>query len=198
MRKLTVGMVAILGASSAALGADVVTSEAEFLDVIMDGYYLEDFDAYYYGSYQEYTLDLAQGDWAYTISAYGDTMSFLWSGDSCMSTNNAYDGLLVEFTGAPVTAVGGWFYGSDISGFYIPGPIHIELGDGTEYDFDPTSGEDFRGFVSDVPIASIWIDAPDTMAITWATMDHFYVGMAVPAPGALLLLGLAGLRRRRR
>ena len=200
MRMLSVGMVAVLGAASGAMAADVVETEGEFLDMIMDGYYVEDFDAYTYGSYQEYTLDLAQGDWSYTISASGGAMSFLWSGDGCMSTNSALDGLLVEFTGAPVTAVGGWFYGSDIDGWYIPNPIHIELGDGTSYDFDPASGEDFRGFVSPegTPIASIWIDAPEVGPNAWSTLDHFYVGSAVPAPGALMLLGLAGLARRRR
>ncbi len=197
MKKMTVGMVAILGAASTAFGGDVFTSEADFVAAIDGGYYLENFDAYAYGDYQDYTLDLAQDEWAYTVSASGVSMSFLWSGDSCMSTNSADDGLLVEFTGTLPTAIGGYFYSRDISGYYIPGPMVLELRDGTVYEFDAASASDFRGFTTDVGITSIFIESPDVAGPQWSTMDQFYVG-AVPAPGALALLGLAGLAGRRR
>ena len=186
------------GAVTLTAGASVVyENEASFLAAIQPGYYLEDFNGYVYGGYTEYTLDLSQGGWAYTISAEGVENSFLWSGDGNMSTNNAQDYLRVDFTGDPVTAVGGWFFASDIGGYFVPGrPVVIDLSDGTNYEFVPTSDTDFRGFTTDEPISWMKIDCPDDAAYYWSTMDHFYVG--VPAPGVLALLGLAGLVRSRR
>jgi hypothetical protein len=189
-----------LGATTA--GAAVIyEDEPSFLANIQAGYYLEDFNGYVYGGYTEYTLYLESNGWAYTISAEGGANSFLWSGDGNMSTNSALDWLRVDFdpdceNGLP-TAVGGWFFPSDISGYYQAGPIVIDMSDGTHYEFNPASGTDFRGFTTDAPISWMTIEAPDGAVYAWATMDHFYVG-AVPAPGVLALLGLAGLARSRR
>ena len=187
------------GAITLTAGASVVyENEASFLTAIQAGYYLEEFDGYTYGSYQGDTLNLSQGGWAYTISADGPVNSTLYSGDGNMSTNNATDWLRVDFTGDPVTAVGGWFFAGDIGGYYIPGPMIIELSDGTYYEFDPVNTTDFRGFTTSEPITWMTIEATDVGGVpAWATMDHFYVG-AVPAPGVLALLGLAGLVRSRR
>ncbi|MDY7108779.1 MAG: hypothetical protein SYC29_09095 [Planctomycetota bacterium] len=185
--------------TAATAGAGVVyEDEATFLDNIQPAFLLEDFDGYVYGGYTEYTLDIGpMNGFAGTISAEGGANSFLWSGDGNMSTNSALDYLRVDFTGDPVTAVGGLFFPSDINGFFQAGPIDIELSDGTMYSFDPANDADFRGFTTDAPIDWIKIDAPDGAANAWSTMDHFYVG-AVPAPGALALLALAGLGRSRR
>jgi len=189
-------------AASAAGAAVIYEDEAGFLANIQANYYLEDFNGYVYGGYTEYTLDLSQNGWAYTISAEGGANSYLWSGDGNMSTNSALDWLRVDFdpaaeNGLP-SAVGGWFFPGDINGYYQTGPIVIDLSDGTHYEFDPANGTDFRGFTSDVAITSITIDAPEGAANAWSTMDHFYVGSAVPGPGALALLGLAGLAATRR
>jgi len=185
-------------AASAAGAAVIYEDEAGFQANIQAGYYLEDFNGYVYGGYTEYTLDLSQNGWAYTISAEGGANSYLWSGDGNMSTESALDWLRVDFTGDPVTAVGGWFFAGDIDGYYIPGPMVIDLSDGTHYEFDPANGQDFRGFTTDTPISWMTIEAPDGAGVAWPTMDHFYVGSAVPGPGALALLGLAGLAATRR
>jgi hypothetical protein len=177
----------------------VYEDEGTFLDNILPAFLLEDFDGYVYGGFTEYTLDIGpMNGFAGTISAEGGANSFLWSGDGNMSTENATDYLRVDFTGDPVTAVGGWFFASDISGYFVPNrPVVIDLSDGTHYEFVPTSDTDFRGFTTDEPISWIKIDCPDDASYYWSTMDHFYVG-AVPAPGVLALLGLAGLARSRR
>ena len=185
------------GAITLTAGAAVIyEDEATFLANIQAGYYLEDFNGYVYGGYTEYTLDLSQDGWAYTISAEGGANSYLWSGDGNMSTNSALDWLRVDFTGDPVTAIGGWFFAGDIGGYYIPGTVVIEMSDGTHYEFDPVNGTDFRGFTTDEAITWMTIDCPEGAVNAWSTMDHFYVG--VPAPGVLALLGLAGLVRSRR
>jgi hypothetical protein len=193
---LAAGTVTLTAATAGA--AVVYDDEGSFLDAIQPAFLLEDFNGYVYGGYTEYTLDIGpMNGFSATISCEGGANSYLWSGDGNMSTENATDWLRVDFTGDPVTAVGGWFFPSDINGFYQPGPIVIDLSDGTHYEFDPVSDTDFRGFTTDGPITWMTIDAPDDQLTAWSTMDHFYVG-AVPAPGALALLGLAGLARSRR
>jgi hypothetical protein len=202
MRSALVALAA--GTITLTAGASVVyEDEPTFLDNIQPGYYLEDFNGYVYGGYTEYTLYLENNGWAYTISAEGLVNSFLWSGDGNMSTNNAQDWLRVDFDpdaekGLP-TAVGGWFFASDISGYFVGNrPVVIDLSDGTHYEFVPGSDTDFRGFTTDEAISWMTIDCPDDASYYWSTMDHFYVGAVVPAPGVLALFGLAGLARSRR
>ena len=202
MRCVVLGFIGAFGLAAVASGAAVTyTNEADFLNQLAPGYYLENFDAFTFGSYTDATLDLAQGPWAYTIGAAGDGTNTLYSGDSNMSTNSAGDALTVNFTGQDVYAVGGFFFPGDIGGFFLAGPMEITLSDGTFYTFDAVSDTDFVGFISDTPILSMTIEAPDVNDIfAWPTMDHFYVGEQIPAPGVLALLGVAGLvggRRRR-
>ena len=122
------------------------------------------------------------------------SISFLWSGDGNMSTNDLNDGLNVDFTGLPTFATGGYFFSSDINGFYQSGTVTVDLSNGFHYEFDPVSDSDFRGFISTEALDSAYFFSVDS----WVSMDHYYIGGAVPAPGALALLGLAGLMRRRR
>ena len=197
MRHLTVG-IAVLGVASVAGAATTVyTNEADFLADIGD-YLLEDFDGYVYGGFTEYTLDIGpENGYSGTISAQGLVNSYLWSGDGNMSTNNAQDWLHVDFTGDPTYSVGGFFFASDISGYFVPGrQVILELSNGFVYDYVPASDSEFVGFVADAPLDWINIDAPDDASYYWSSMDHFYIDS--PAPGALALLGLAGLMRRRR
>jgi len=202
-KAVLIGTLALI-AGSANAAVDIFIDEGNFLNEVGD-FYLEDFDGYVYGGYTDLTLDLGPvNGFSYTLDAdLGDGDPGLWSGDGNMSTNSALNMLRATFTGDPVYAVGGYFFASDINGFYIPGMVTIGLSDGTTYDFSPGSDIEFRGFVSDVPIDYITIDAEDdlnTPVYRWSTMDHFYVGNAVPAPGSALLLGfagVAGLRRRR-
>ncbi|UCD75312.1 MAG: hypothetical protein JSV91_00025 [Phycisphaerales bacterium] len=197
MKHLVVGAAVFGVASFATAATTVYDNEADFLAAIGD-YLLEDFDGYVYGGFTEYTLDIGpMNGYSGTISAQGGANSYLWSGDGNMSTNDATDALHVDFTGAPTFSVGGWFFASDISGYFVPGrQVIIELSNGFMYDFVPASDTDFRGFVSTDELSWIHIDAPDDASYYWSTMDHFYLDS--PAPGALALLGLAGLMRRRR
>src|SRR5690606_26643545 len=103
-------------------------------------------------------------------------------------TDSALDSIMVTFTGAAVTAVGGNFWGTDISFFPNGSTIHLNLSDGTSVSYASTGPSDFRGFISDVAISSITIDAEDVPGNSWATMDNLVVGAAVPAPGAAAVL----------
>ena len=182
-------------ASGVHASATVYTDEATFLGFVQAGYYVEDFDAFTYGSFTGPSLDFAQGPWAYTMSASND----LFSGDSNMSTNSAFDPLIIDFTGADVTAIGGFFFAGDFSGFFIPGQnMLLDFSDGTHYEYVPANDQDFVGFIFDVPITQMTINVEDLGTTAWPTVDHFIVGAAVPTPGVLALLGLAGLASRRR
>ena len=199
------GLMGVMLSAGAASALDVYTDEGAFLAQV-DTFYLEDFDWAFYGGYTELTWDGGPvNGYAYTLSCFagadgGSGDFLLWTNDGAMSTNSALDGIRADFTGDPVYAVGGWFYASDFNGFYQPGETIIGLADGTSYPFMPGNGTDFRGFVSDIPIAWMTVDAPDGAALAWPAMDPFYVGNLIPAPTTAALFGLAGLttlRRRR-
>ncbi len=184
----------VLFAAGAAT-ADMYTDEGAFL-AQLGNYYLEDFDWSYYGAvYPDTTLPMGPVDgFSYDLYAYLG----LWGGDGNMSTNNATDTLDIIMTGDPVYAVGGFFFGSDISGLYIAESVTVNLSDGQSHTYTPSSGTDFLGFTSAVPITSLSIDADDTFQNAWSAVDHLYVGNLVPAPASIALLGAAGLLRRRR
>jgi MYXO-CTERM domain-containing protein len=101
-----------------------------------------------------------------------------------------------------VTAVGGNFWSTDINFNAFAADVTVELSDGQTVTFASSSASDFRGFTSNVAITSLTIDAVDGDPIdgpfAWSTLDNLYVGAAVPAPGAMALLGLGGLAAARR
>ncbi|HOX02769.1 MAG TPA: hypothetical protein P5555_05695 [Candidatus Paceibacterota bacterium] len=201
-------------AACAALSANanvfLTENENTFKSYLLPGYYLEDFDGYTDEtgdkSFQGTELLLSYGSWGYEITP-DPGIGTLYSLNSAMSVSERDDGLKVEFTGASVTAVGGFFYPANYDGGYLSRSIALELNDGTTqtFTFDPTSDPKFRGFrSSDVPISSITIRVVQSGDSAWAAMDHFYVGGAVPEPvgvatmTGVVLLGGAGLMRWRK
>ncbi len=197
-RMMTVALV--LGLVTAASAATIYTNEAQFLAAIGGGggYMLEEFNGYTYGSFTGYTLAVGpQNGYAGTIQCDPST-DFLWSGDGDMSTNNAASLLHVTFQNSTkqVYSVGGFFYGSDINGTFMPNaPVVLTASDGTNYQFAPPTKTTFVGLVATEPLTWFKVDALDTPTTSWATMDHFYIDSPEPASLALLALGLL-LRRR--
>ncbi|MEW6200204.1 MAG: hypothetical protein AB1601_16250 [Planctomycetota bacterium] len=197
-RMMTVALV--LGLVTAASAATIYTNEAQFLAAISGGggYMLEDFNGYTYGSFTGYTLAVGpQNGYAGTIQCDPST-DFLWSGNGDMSTNSASSKLHVTFQNSTkqVYSIGGFFYGSDINGTFMPGtPVVLTASDGTNYQFTPTVRETFVGLVATEPLTWFKADALDSPSTSWATMDHLYIDSPEPASLALLALGLL-LRRR--
>ncbi len=189
-------MVAGCAISSAAM-ADVFNDSASFLGALSDSY-TNAFDDAIPGP--SFDLSYSNGTYSYDISADGPALGGLYNDTGLISTNNAGDGILVTFTSGNVTAVGGNFWATDILVFPTGTDVTITLSDGTIESFTSSGPSDFRGFTSNVAIDSIFIDAIDSVGGTpyWATMDNLIVGTAVPAPGALALLGLGGLTATRR
>jgi hypothetical protein len=193
-----------LAASSAM--ATFYSSEASFVAAIQPVRYVEDFSNFTFGS----PLDGTQLTWpAPGANGFGWTASAaqgLYSNNSALSTNVAFDPLTLTFTGNPVTAVGGNITNTDITGAIIPGTILITLSDGTSTSVTNGTAGSFWGYTSDtnVPIASISFVTQNNGTNGWPQVDHFYsaqVAGGVPEPATLGLaamsLGALAIRRRR-
>lgn len=115
-------------------------------------------------------------------------------------STNAPEVLSFSFSGAPVYGVGGDFFGTDISFNVVPALLFISLSDGTTYAGVVTNPNTFTGFFSTgAAITGLTVQAVSGTSNVFPTVDDMAFA-AVPAPGALALLGLAGLaagRRRR-
>jgi MYXO-CTERM domain-containing protein len=192
-----VGALSVAGLATAGT-ATVFTDMASFMANVLPGSYTNDFATVPVGDAGPSLNFGPVNGFSYTISATNG--GNLFNDPGIVSTNTATDALVVTFTGAAVTAVGGNFWASDILFLPTGTDITINLSDGTNVSYTSTGPNDFRGFISDVAITSMTIDAPEGLGNAWATMDNLTVGVAVPAPGAVAVLGLAGLagiRRRR-
>lgn len=193
-----VGALSVAGLATAGT-ATVFTDVASFMANVQMGSFTNDFATAPVGASGPLNFGPVNG-FAYTVGAVGAGTNQLFNDPGIISTDSALDAIVVTFTGAPVTAVGGNFWASDINFFPTGTDITISLSDGTNVSYTSTGPNDFRGFISDVAITSMTIDAPEGLGNAWATMDNLIVGAAVPAPGAVAVLGLAGLagiRRRR-
>jgi hypothetical protein len=94
--------------------------------------------------------------------------------------------------------VGGNIFATDWYYQAITAKIKVSLTDGSAYVGYSKSAADFIGFISTgASIASITLVASKPNTDVYATIDNMYFGV-VPAPGALTLLGLAGLVSRKR
>ena len=134
------------------------------------------------------------GNTFWTVSAPGG----LFADFGMMSTNAAYSTL--SFTFSPgVRAVAGNIFGTDIGFNIVPTIVNVTLSDGTAYEGFTTSASDFIGFYSttaNISSLSISVASPTGSGNIFSSIDNLY--LAVPAPGAAALIGLAGLATRRR
>ena len=199
------GLAVVAGAAQAGTW---YTTEAAFQAAINAVKYTEDFSNFTFGT----PLNGSQTTWvAPGANGYGFTSSAtggLYSNVSAMSTNLANDPLVTTFTGNPVSAFGGLWANSDISGNRIPGTITVTLtgGSGPASSFVVTAGavNTFLGWVgnntSDT-IASASAVATGTTN-NWVELDHAIVGAraVVPEPATMvgLTVGALALLRRRK
>lgn len=134
------------------------------------------------------------GNTFWTVSAPGG----LFADVGMMSTNLAYSTL--SFTFSPgVRAVAGNIFGTDTAFNVVPTIVNVTLSDGTAYEGFTTSASDFIGFYSttaNISSLSISVADPGSSSAIYSTINNLY--LAVPAPGAAALIGLAGLASRRR
>jgi len=124
---------------------------------------------------------------------------FVGGASNALSTNNPTP-MTISFGGSGVFGVSGNIYGTDINFNVVPSIVQLSLQDGTSYIAFIDSQTAFAGFYSTgAAISAITISAqplPGGTNAVYPTFDNMSV--AVPAPGAIALLGLAGLAGRRR
>ena len=147
----------------------------------------EDFNLY--NGFYANGLSGNAGGIQWTASAPGD----LYAGLGYMSTNSA-EALLTFNLSPSVQGVAGNFFATDASFNILPAIIGVTLADGSSYVGYAASAADFVGFYSTgAAIASISVSVAGNLpaGTNFATVDNLY--FAVPAPGAIALIGVAGL-----
>ena len=168
---------------NARVATDGLVVETETFNAIADGYRPAPF-----------TGSTASVQW----SAFAD--GGLYVQDGVFSTEFP-DPLTFNFTPG-VRSVGGNFFGVDAEFANAAVFFSVLLSDGTSYEGEASSPASFTGFRSTTAatIASLTINVENAVgaAAVYPSVDNLYFG--VPAPGAVALLGVAGLvgsRRRR-
>ena len=151
---------------------------------------------------------VADGFYATPVS--GSVAGITWEGSA---SNGLYvDGGLfstnfaepLTFTFSPgVHGVAGNIFGTDINFNIVPSIVQVTLNDGSSFIGFTSAANDFIGFYSTgAAISSMTITKTGTGAgAVFPTVDNLYFAVPIPAPGALALVGLAGLvggRRTRR
>jgi len=137
----------------------------------------------------------------------GGSGNYSWSASSpsgvlgqvgVIQTMVATDTLKFDFSSNNVYGVGGLFHYVDAAGAYKSGLMKIKLSDGTSFIRSISSQTTFSGFITTgSSITSLELSHIGTTGITYSAAELLTIGF-VPTPGALALLGLAGLVSRRR
>jgi hypothetical protein len=185
---LTVAAIALAATSAVSAQTTVYTTRAAFDAAVASGSYTETFSN---GSINgAASANFSGGGFAYTVSAPG---TVLYANSTFLGTSLPDLPMLVTFTGAPVTAVGGDFYVTDFFDDFQPVSVTVTLSNGFSSTFLPVSAADsFRGVTTALPITSLTLSAPG--ASLYVGMDNLTVGV-VPEPGtyAMMALGLAAI-----
>jgi len=153
----------------------VYTDRTTFLQNVQGGHFEEDFASVPVGTAIP-SLSFSGNGFAYTVTAIGTGTQQLYNDPGIISHDSAVDAIRITFTGAPVTAIGGNFWGTDITFTPNGGQITLTLADSTTVTYASTGPSDFRGFVTTTPIAHITIDAADVPANSWSTVDNVIAG----------------------
>jgi hypothetical protein len=151
------------------------------------------------------SLTRSAGGYTYTVSSPDGMYGAGVPGDAWLSNNTLTQPMTFSNFSGGVTAFGGNFFGSDVSGLFVPGTsVTLTANDGTTSTFtlNNTTTNTFLGFTSTAALVNVTLNSGGTSY--WPTANNLTLAMAapVPEPGsyAMLLAGVAlvGVARRRR
>lgn len=194
-------LVALLCASAAAnAGITVYTSQSDFLAAVSTPYTdtYDDLTIAQYGL----SLDRAAGVYSYTVSSPNGIWGAGIPGDYWLSNATRTDPITFSNFSAGVSAFGGYFFGSDIAGQYVPsGDLLLTASDGSTltYSLTGTTQSSFLGFVSDSGLSSVTLlSSPN--GNYWPTANDVVLAVPEPTTYGMFLAGLGflGLMARRR
>jgi hypothetical protein len=186
---------ALLGVSSIASAELFVASSQSVFNELVEGYDGSVIGQTFggYSGFYDSGLSGGSGDAAWTAEADGG----LYAEFGVLSTEIPAASLTFNFSSARVFAVGGNFFNTNPDFSTEPGLVKVVAG-GVSFILS-SSPSSFAGFVSSSgSISSISIVRYGAAAAeTFASTNSLSIGV-IPAPGAIAVLGIAGLSVRRR
>ena len=190
--------------------SSVYMDKSMFLLNLASGSYTENFNSLSGGPLAPITFtDGKLGGFKFVASASHGLIPLTGGSGAALSTFDATDALSIVFTGAPVTAIGGNFFNTDVNGNFVSSNVTVNINNGSsvQINLTPTSINDFSGFTTSAgSITSLSIKstsfiptAPSTQ--TYPSLDNFIVGSfsgapqggTVPEPGSLAQLAGFGI-----
>lgn len=203
MRSLMAVSLASAAIASSASATILIFTDQFLFDAQTSSYYRSTENFNTYNGFYASPLTGSAGDFNWSAASSGGLFVGTVNGSAALSTNNPAP-LTISFSGRTVNGVSGNIFGTDINFNVVPSIVQLSLNDGTSYIAFITSATAFAGFVSTgASIASITVSAqplPGGTTAVYPTFDNMTLA-SVPAPGAVALIGLAGVvggRRRRR
>jgi hypothetical protein len=192
---------AALLCAAAAAQADITvyTSQADFLAAV-SAPGVDTFDDLTVDPYGD-TLNRTAGTYSYNAFAANGLWGAGGAGDHWLSTNTSNDPIVFSGFSGGVSAFGGNFFGSDITGQYALGNLQLTASDGSilSYNLNGATTSSFLGFVSSTPLSSVTLNTDGTLGV-WPTANNVVLAVPEPSTYAMLLagLGFVGVMSRRR
>ena len=209
----------LAGLAGSSVNANTLTPLDQSTFMAQSGF-ASDSSRYAYNDFSGYTSNEALTTPITPAGANGFSATYtgaLWSGNTpgSLTTSSVLDAITVTFSGSPVTAIGGNFWGSDVLGNKLDGTplsITIHYSGGAGDDTFTNTGSQFAGIIGPNAIQSLTINSAGGY---WPSLQDLYFGTAlrtgggnqeggsaVPLPGAasmgLPLIGALGLWARKR
>jgi len=161
------------------------TNQADFLNAIQPGFYLNNFASLPNFDLVASPTNFSNGTYSYTASATDGLYGVSPNSNRALSTNNLSQSITFNNFTPNITAIGGYFFGTNFDGDPTSVTVTASVNGGSA-SLQATTGSatNFFGFVSDdgSPILSL----TQSVGTQFATVDDLIVAQAVPEPLTLL------------